>query len=108
MKSTIPFTFVKSFNDGMVKILELSPPNYLYTALFDMLMTHRRTTLFNKHIGLTLKCLLKIINTAELNILMRISSMAVLGKVGSIWLLFGGDVTLDGAAVIKYFLNLFL
>lgn len=46
------------------------------------------------------------LKTAELNILMRISSMAVLGKVGSIWLLFGGDVTLDGAAVIKYFLNL--
>ena len=46
------------------------------------------------------------LKTAELNILMRISSMAVLGNVVSIWLLFGGDVTLDGAAVIKYFLNL--
>mgnify|MGYP001607623413 FL=1 len=46
------------------------------------------------------------LKTAELNILMRISSMAVLGKTDSIWLLFRGDVTLDGAAVIKYFLNL--
>lgn len=53
------------FNSVVLKMLENSNANHLFSALFAMLRNNRKKFHYTKLIGLVMKCILKLVKIME-------------------------------------------
>jgi len=58
-------SLVKTLNSTMLRILENSNPNDMFSVLFDLLIKNRRGTTYAKVLGLIIKCILKLTKALE-------------------------------------------